>query len=165
MRRAFLAAALLLFATPAFAQQTEMDAAESALRRDMAPSGVSIDRVSPDEIRVSMPSDITFDFNRADVRREFMPRVADLARTLNAHRGMQIEIIGHADAIGSDNYNQLLSERRAQAVGARLIDLGVAFYRISASGRGEWSPVAGNDTEWGRARNRRVEVRILASPK
>jgi len=165
MRRAILAAAFLLFAAPAFAQQTEMDAAESALRRDMAPSGVTVERVAPDEIRVSMPSDITFDFNRAELRREFMPRVADLARTLNAHRGMGIEIIGHADATGSDQYNQVLSERRAQAVGARLMDLGVAFNRIQASGRGEWVPVAGNDTEWGRARNRRVEVRITSSRK
>jgi outer membrane protein OmpA-like peptidoglycan-associated protein len=161
MRRALIAAAILLAsAAPAFAQQTEMDAAESALRSEMAPAGVAVDRVSPNEIRVTMPSDITFDFNRADVRSEFAPRVASLARTLNQHRGMRIEIIGHADAIGSDQYNQELSERRARAVGASLLDYGVSFDRISASGRGEWSPVASNDNEWGRARNRRVEIRI-----
>jgi len=160
MRRAILAAAFFAFAAPAFAQNTEMDAAESALRREMAPAGVSVDRVSPDEIRLVMPSDITFDFNRADVRREFMPRVADLARTLNAHRGMSIEIVGHADAIGSDDYNQALSERRARSVGVRLLDYGVAFERISASGRGEWAPIASNDSDWGRARNRRVDVHI-----
>ena len=73
---------------------------------------------------------------------------------------MRIEIIGHADAIGSDQYNQELSERRARAVGASLLDYGVGFDRISASGRGEWSPIASNDNEWGRARNRRVEIRI-----
>ena len=68
MRSAFIAAALVLFAAaPAFAQ-TEMDAAERALRTEMAPAGVAVDRVSPNEIRVTMPSDITFDFNRADVR-------------------------------------------------------------------------------------------------
>lgn len=160
MRSAFIAAALvLLAAAPAFAQ-TEMDAAERALRTEMAPAGVAVDRVSPNEIRVTMPSDITFDFNRADVRSEFAPRVASLARTLNQHRGMRIEIIGHADAIGSDQYNQALSERRARAVGASLLDYGVGFDRISASGRGEWSPVAPNDSEWGRSRNRRVEIRI-----
>lgn len=162
MRRALIAAVVLAIAAPAFAQQSEMDAAESALRRDMAPAGVAVERVSPDEVRLSMPSDITFDFDRAELRREFAPRVAQLARTLNSYPRMSIEIVGHADALGPDQYNQDLSERRAQAVGARLMDYGVAFQRIAASGRGEWSPIAGNDTEWGRARNRRVEVRILS---
>ncbi|MBY0569374.1 MAG: OmpA family protein [Hyphomonadaceae bacterium] len=161
MRLALIAAAILMFsAAPAFAQQSEMDAAERALRTEMAPAGVAVDRVSPNEIRVTMPSDITFDFNRADVRSEFAPRVAGLARTLNQHGGMRIEIIGHADAIGSDQYNQDLSERRARAVGSQLMDYGVGFSRINASGRGEWSPVAPNDTEYGRAQNRRVEIRI-----
>jgi len=161
MRSALIAAAFVLFsAASAFAQQTEMDAAESALRSEMAPAGVAVDRVSPNEIRVTMPSDITFDFNRADVRSEFAPRVAGLARTLNQHRGMRIEIIGHADAIGSDQYNQELSERRARAVGAHLLNYGVGFERILASGRGEWAPVAPNDSEYNRARNRRVEIRI-----
>ena len=160
MRRALIAATLFLFASPAFAQNAEMDAAESELRRDMAPAGVTVERVAPDEVRLIMPSDITFDFDRADVRYEFMPRIADLARTLNAHPRMSIAIIGHADAIGSDGYNQALSERRARAVGARLMDYGVGYHRISASGRGEWAPVASNDTPWGRARNRRVEISI-----
>lgn len=161
MRLALIAAAIFMFsAAPALAQQSEMDAAERALRTEMAPAGVAVDRVSPNEIRVTMPSDITFDFNRADVRSEFAPRVASLARTLNQHRGMRIEIIGHADAIGSDQYNQDLSERRARAVGSQLMDYGVGFSRINASGRGEWSPVAPNDTEYGRAQNRRVEIRI-----
>jgi outer membrane protein OmpA-like peptidoglycan-associated protein len=163
MRRATIAVLFLVFATPAFAQNAQMDAAESALRRDMAPAGVAVERVSPDEIRLVMPSDITFDFDRAEVRREFMPRVADLARTLNAYPGMAIDIVGHADAIGSDAYNQALSERRARAVGAHLMEYGVGFSRIAASGRGEWAPIASNDTSWGRARNRRVEVRILAA--
>ncbi len=164
MRRAILAAAFLAFTAPAFAQ-TEMDRAETELRRDMAPAGVAVERVSPDEIRLSMPSDITFDFDRANVRREFMPRIGDLARTLVSYPGMNVEIIGHADALGSDNYNQDLSERRARSVGARLIDYGVPFERIAASGRGEWEPIASNANEWGRARNRRVEIRIQSKLK
>lgn len=165
MRRAILAAALLTFAAPALAQQTDMDRAESELRRDMAPAGVVMERLAPDEIRLSMPSDITFDFDRAQVRREFMPRIDALARSLMSFPGMSVEIIGHADALGSDGYNQDLSERRARAVGARLIDDGVAFGRIGASGRGEWAPIASNADEWGRARNRRVEIRIQSKPK
>jgi outer membrane protein OmpA-like peptidoglycan-associated protein len=97
------------------------------------------------------------------VRREFMPRINDLARTLNSRPFISVQIIGHADALGSDAYNQELSERRAQAVGARLLDYGVPFSRIDATGRGEWEPIATNATEWGRARNRRVEIRLLAA--
>lgn len=164
MRFLFLAAALFIAANaPTQAQDTQaVDRAESQLRRDLAPAGVSIERAAPDEIILRMPSDITFDFDRAHVRREFMPRVADLARTLLSHPGLSIGIVGHADALGSDDYNQDLSVRRARAVGAALMDFGVPYRRIEASGRGEWEPIDSNATEWGRARNRRVEVRLKA---
>jgi len=165
MRRAILAAAFLALASPAFAQQTEMDRAESELRTQMAPAGVAVERVSRDEVRLTMPNDITFDFDSSDVKREFMPRIRSLANTLNSYPSMSIEIIGHADARGSDAYNQALSERRASAVGMRLVNFGVEFDRITPTGRGEWSPVATNETDWGRAQNRRVEVRILQDNK
>jgi outer membrane protein OmpA-like peptidoglycan-associated protein len=89
-----------------------------------------------------------------------MPRLRDLARTLARHPGVSVNIVGHADAIGSDAYNQELSERRARSVGAALIDYGVQWQRVEATGRGEWEPIATNATEWGRARNRRVEISI-----
>ena len=72
---------------------------------------------------------------------------------------------GHADAIGSDDYNQRLSERRAHSVGSALMDFGVDYGRIETSGRGEWEPIASNDSEWGRARNRRVEIHLKPSRK
>lgn len=156
---AFVAASF----TPAFAQQSEMDRAERELRDSMAPAasqGAVVERVSPDEVRVRMPSDITFDFNRADVKREFMPRIADLARTLNRYPRMSISIVGHADAIGSDEYNHRLSERRAWSVSEVLEQFGVPDRRIRTSGEGEWSPIATNSTEWGRAQNRRVEISV-----
>jgi outer membrane protein OmpA-like peptidoglycan-associated protein len=165
MRFMFAAAALLL-ATPVFAQESpeaQMSRAESELR-DALPetSGVAIERVAPDEVRLRMPSDITFGFNRADVRYEFMPRIRDVARTLRNYPGMSVVIIGHADAIGSDTYNQELSERRARAVGAVLMDHGIVYNRLAARGMGEWEPIASNASEWGRAQNRRVEIRIKA---
>jgi outer membrane protein OmpA-like peptidoglycan-associated protein len=166
MRFAVLAFALLtLAAAPALAQQTDMDRAERELRDAMAPAasaGATVTRVAPDEIRVRMPSDITFDFNRAEVRYEFMPRIHDLARTLTRHPNVRVNIIGHADAIGSDAYNQELSERRARSVGAALINNGVQWQRIEAVGRGEWEPIASNASDWGRAQNRRVEIRVSA---
>jgi outer membrane protein OmpA-like peptidoglycan-associated protein len=167
MRFAAFAFALFAFAAaPALAQETEMDRAERELRDAVAPmasQGAAVERVAPDEIRVHMPSDITFDFNRAELRYEFMPRIRELASTLRRYPGMSVDVIGHADAIGPDAYNQELSERRARAVGAALIDYGVQWQRIGASGRGEWEPIASNASEWGRARNRRVEIRIKAA--
>jgi outer membrane protein OmpA-like peptidoglycan-associated protein len=166
----FFIAAIVLCASalaPAAAQtvEEEMSRAESELRDTMAPAGVTIERTAPDEIRLRMPSDITFAFNRADVRRAFIPRVNDLARTLNAYPFMSIAIIGHADAIGSDAYNQTLSERRARSVAALLADFGVPRRRMETSGLGEWSPIASNADEWGRAQNRRVEIRLSAKRK
>ena len=167
MRFLFVALALIAAPATAFAQdhEAEMSRAETELRDSMAPAGVAVDRVAPNEIRLRMPSDITFDFNRADVKREFLPRIHDLSRTLNRNTFMQIAIIGHADAIGGDDYNQMLSERRARSVGAALMEDGVSYGRIEVSGRGEWEPIASNDNDWGRARNRRVEIRLTSKPK
>jgi outer membrane protein OmpA-like peptidoglycan-associated protein len=168
MRSFILAAALFCAsAAPAFAQaQTEMDRAEQDLR-SAAPqsSGATVERRSRDEIVVSMPSDITFAFNSADVRYQFEPIIRNLAQTLDRYPGLTIDIVGHADAIGSDDYNQRLSERRAHSVGSALMDFGVDYGRIETSGRGEWEPIASNDSEWGRARNRRVEIHLKPNRK
>ena len=164
----FLLAAAVLFAfvaTQSRAQENELDRAQAELSTAPAMAGVAVERRSADELVVTMPSDITFEFNRADVRNQFMPTIRQLARTLESHPGLRIEIVGHADAVGSDDYNQALSERRADAVGARLMDYGVPYRRIAASGRGEWEPIATNATEWGRARNRRVEIHLSTDKK
>ncbi len=164
MRVAVLAAAFFAASfAPAFAQDSEMDRAEREMRDAMAPAasqGATVERVSPDEVRVRMPSDVTFDFNRADVRTEFMPHIADLARTLTRYPNMSVSIIGHADAIGSDEYNHRLSERRAWSVSEVLTQFGVEHRRIATTGMGEWSPIASNANEWGRAQNRRVEISV-----
>ncbi|MCX7359986.1 MAG: OmpA family protein [Alphaproteobacteria bacterium] len=163
MRVALLAFAFLAASVSAAFAQDEMDRAERELRDAMAPAasqGAMVERVSPDEVRVRMPSDITFDFNRADLKYEFVPRVTDLARTLNRYPNMTVSVVGHADAIGSDDYNYRLSERRAYSVSEALSQYGVDRYRIRASGMGEMSPVATNATEWGRAQNRRVEISV-----
>lgn len=163
MRLAVLTIALFAIAAPSFAQESEMDRAESEIRDSMASSGVTVERAAPDELRLRMPSDITFDFNRAEVRYEFMPHIRDLARTLARYPAMSVEVVGHADAIGSDDYNQALSERRARSVGAALMTYGVAYQSLDVRGMGEWAPIAPNSTEWGRAQNRRVEIHIKAA--
>lgn len=160
MRFVIAALALLFTAAPALAQESEMDRAEAEMRSSMAPAGASVDRVAPDEVRVVMPSDITFDFNRAEVRYEFVRHLQGLAQTLSRYPSMSVTVVGHADAIGSDGYNQQLSERRAYSVSDVLRRYGVDYRRIAASGRGEWEPIASNGDEWGRARNRRVEISV-----
>ncbi|MEZ5956258.1 MAG: OmpA family protein [Hyphomonadaceae bacterium] len=163
MRVAILATIFFAASFSAAFAQDEMDRAERELRDAMAPAaqaGATVERVSPDEVRVRMPSDITFDFNRADVKYAFVPRIADLARTLNRYPNMSVSITGLADAIGSDEYNHRLSERRALSVSDVLQQFGVDNYRIRTSGMGEWAPIATNATDWGRARNRRVEISV-----
>ncbi len=163
MRVVFIAAAFFAVSFSSAFAQNDMDRAERDLRDAMAPSasqGAVVERVSPNEVRVRMPSDITFDFNRADLKYEFMPRVSDLARTLSRYPGMLVSVVGHADAIGSDEYNRRLSERRAWSVGEALEQYGVPRGRISTSGMGELSPIATNATDWGRAQNRRVEISV-----
>lgn len=163
MRVALIAVAFLAASFSSAFAQDDMDRAERELRDAIAPAasaGATVERVSPDEVRVRMPSDITFDFNRADVKRVFVPRISDLARTLNRYPGMSVRITGHADAIGSDEYNRRLSERRAWSVSEVLSQYGVDRYRMRTEGAGEWSPIATNATEWGRARNRRVEISV-----
>ena len=110
-----------------------------------------------------MPSDITFDFNRANVRYEFTPQIRQLAQTLSRYPGMSVTIIGHADAIGSDEYNLRLSERRARSVADALTDYGVGYRRIDTDGAGEFEPIATNANEWGRAQNRRVEIQVVSN--
>jgi outer membrane protein OmpA-like peptidoglycan-associated protein len=73
---------------------------------------------------------------------------------------VSIKVIGHTDSQGSDAYNQKLSERRASSVAAYLLSQGVAPNKLTSEGRGESQPVADNDTEEGRAQNRRVELHI-----
>ncbi len=166
MRSVFIALAFVaLSAAPALAQQSEMDRAERELRDTMAPSasaGASVERVSPTEVRVRMPSDITFDFNRANVRYEFTPQIRQLAQTLSRYSNMSVTIVGHADAIGGDEYNLRLSERRARSVADALTDYGVGYRRIDTTGMGELEPIATNANEWGRAQNRRVEIRVAS---
>lgn len=166
MRSLLIAFALVAAsAAPAFAQEAQMDRAERELRDAIAPSasaGATVERVSPTEVRVRMPSDITFDFNRANVRYEFTPQIRQLARTLARYPNMSVTIIGHADAIGSDDYNLRLSQRRARSVADALGDYGVGYRRIDTEGMGEFEPIATNANEWGRAQNRRVEIRVAS---
>lgn len=136
------------------------DRQEAALRRQMAGTGVEVERQG-DNIMLNMPSGITFDFDRYDLKSEFRPVLDNLASTLNEYNQTRIEVTGHTDSKGTDAYNQTLSQNRANAVAGYLGGRGVASSRMVVSGAGETRPVASNDTESGRAQNRRVEITLV----
>lgn len=139
-----------------------MDRQEAALRERMRGTGVAVTRTAENEIALTMPSDITFAFDRADVQPQFMGAIQSVARNLADFSSTTVDVVGHTDSIGSDAYNQGLSQRRADSVARALIGNGVQPVRIVAVGRGETQPVASNASEAGRAQNRRVELRVRA---
>ena len=103
-------------------------------------------------------SDVLFDFDRADLKPGARERLARVAGILSSHPTLKIEIEGHTDAVGSDNYNQGLSERRAASVSSYLREQAIGQAIASTQGFGESRPVATNGTAEGRQQNRRVEI-------
>jgi outer membrane protein OmpA-like peptidoglycan-associated protein len=134
-----------------------MDRQQEELARELAGTGIDVQRQG-DNIVLNMPGDITFAFDRSDIQPQFNPVLDDVGRTLAQYNQTTVEVTGHADSTGADAYNQRLSEDRARAVANALIGRGVASNRIYVAGRGESMPIAGNDSEEGRSRNRRVEI-------
>lgn len=104
---------------------------------------------------------VNFDFNKATIRADARPVLDEAIRALQDERDVNVAVEGHTDAIGSDAYNERLSERRANAVADYLVHGGIARSRMSVQGFGESRPVASNTTEDGRAQNRRVELHVL----
>ena len=103
---------------------------------------------------------VNFDFDKSTIRSDGKSVLDEAIRTLKEEPGITVSVEGHTDSVGSDAYNQGLSERRANAVADHLAEGGVARRRMSTVGFGEAKPVASNETEDGRAQNRRVEFRI-----
>jgi OOP family OmpA-OmpF porin len=102
---------------------------------------------------------ITFDFDKADIRPESKPQLDQIGKLLTEHADVKLAITGHTDNQGAADYNQKLSQRRAEAIVAVLVGgYGIAADRLSAQGMGASSPLASNDNEDGRAKNRRVEL-------
>jgi outer membrane protein OmpA-like peptidoglycan-associated protein len=136
------------------------DRQEAELRQRMAGTGVEVVRQG-DNITLNMPGAITFDFDSSDIKPEFRPVLDNVARTLAEFNQTIVEVAGHTDSVGSDSYNQALSERRASAVASFLGSRGVMQQRMIVVGAGESRPIASNNTEAGRAQNRRVEITLV----
>lgn len=114
-------------------------------------------------IIVKFDSGILFDVNKSDLKTVARTNIENLSTSLKNNPETTILIVGHTDATGSDDYNKRLSERRAGAVKAYAQSQGISEMRLSTEGRGENEPIADNDTETGRAQNRRVEIVIVAN--
>ena len=136
------------------------DRQEAELRRETAGTGIDVSR-DGDVIKLNLPDGVTFDFARYELKPQFYPALNTVAGTLREYHQTIVEVSGHTDSVGSDAANQTLSERRANAVAAYLTGQGVQQSRLEVVGMGERYPVASNDTDSGRALNRRVEIRLL----
>ncbi|MNO99827.1 Outer membrane porin F precursor [compost metagenome] len=101
-----------------------------------------------------------FAFDSAELTPAAQQRLQSLLPTLNEPAVMRVRVVGHTDSVGSDSYNQGLSERRASSVAEYLIGQGLAPNKVTSQGRGESEPVTENDTDEGRAHNRRVELHL-----
>jgi outer membrane protein OmpA-like peptidoglycan-associated protein len=109
-------------------------------------------------------SDVLFDTARHTLRPGAREKLARVAGIILAHPGLNLEVEGHTDSVGSDSYNQGLSERRAESVRDYLVQQGIARDTITAHGFGESVPVTSNDNAAGRQRNRRVELVVSGEP-
>ncbi|HJQ09904.1 MAG TPA: OmpA family protein [Gemmatimonadaceae bacterium] len=138
----------------------QMDQQAKELQQNIP--GATITRVG-EGIAVSFPSGILFPFNSTEILPAGKDNLRQLASSLDQYPNSDILIVGHTDSVGTDAYNQDLSQRRAQSASAYLQSLGVAASRLQTAGRGESEPITSNDTDEGRQRNRRVEIAIYAS--
>ncbi|MGE7206040.1 OmpA family protein [Sphingomonas sp. NPDC019816] len=137
-----------------------MDKQERDLRARTAGTDVQVVRQG-DDLLLNLPSGITFAYNSSQVQPQFRQTLDQVADILSQYKQTYIDVYGHTDSTGSDAYNQRLSEQRAVSVADYLASRGVQSARIGTRGFGESQPIASNDTEEGRAANRRVEIKIV----
>jgi outer membrane protein OmpA-like peptidoglycan-associated protein len=137
-----------------------MDRQEAKLRAELERTGVSVTR-NGDNITLNMPGNITFATNSADLNSSFYDVLNSVSMVLAEFDQTVIEIAGHTDSTGSEQYNQSLSERRASSVASYLGTRNIRTDRIITVGAGETRPIATNDTDAGRQANRRVELTLV----
>jgi outer membrane protein OmpA-like peptidoglycan-associated protein len=137
-----------------------MDNQEAKLRERLRGTGVSVTRVG-DNIILNMPSNITFDTDRADIKPQFYETLNSVALVLREFNQTLVDVNGHTDSDGSADYNYELSRERASSVARYLVAQQLNPQRFSVQGFGESQPIASNSTAAGKAQNRRVEIQIV----
>jgi outer membrane protein OmpA-like peptidoglycan-associated protein len=131
---------------------------KAAMERATMGSGVQVSQTTDNQLKLNIPSDISFDTGRADIKPNLRPILDQFASGLSGQPNTEVRIIGHTDNTGSDATNDALSVQRAQSARQYLAARGVDANRIVIAGRGEREPIADNSSDAGRARNRRVEI-------
>ncbi len=137
-----------------------MDVQEAKLRQKMAGTGVSVTRIG-NNITLNMPGNITFATASADLNADFFRVLNGVSEVVSEYEQTLVEVAGHTDSRGSAEYNQALSERRADSVAAYMESQGIMPLRVITVGMGEDRPVADNSTADGQTLNRRVELTLV----
>lgn len=136
----------------------QMEDKKRQMERATAGTGTVVAQTADNQLRLSIPSDISFASGQDEIAPRLMPILDQFAQGLNQQPAMEVRIVGHTDSTGSDAINLPLSVQRAQSARDYLVSRGVAASRISIDGRGAREPIADNSTEAGRARNRRIDI-------
>jgi outer membrane protein OmpA-like peptidoglycan-associated protein len=121
-------------------------------------TGIGVTQTANNQLKLDIPSDISFDTGRSEIKGNFAPVLDRFAAGLRDNPNTDVHIVGHTDSTGSDAINNPLSVDRATSTRNYLTARGVSASRIEIEGRGSYQPIASNNTEEGRARNRRVEI-------
>lgn len=121
-------------------------------------TGIGVTQTANNQLKLDIPSDISFDTGRSEIKGNFAPVLDRFAAGLRDNPNTDVHIVGHTDSTGSDAINNPLSVDRATSTRNYLTARGVNASRIEIEGRGSYQPIASNNTEEGRARNRRVEI-------
>ncbi|MDD2730435.1 OmpA family protein [Malikia sp.] len=141
-----------------YAWSSRLEQQKRELEASTRGTGVEVTQTADNQLKLHIPSDISFDSGRADIKSNFRSILDDFARGLQNNPNARVSIIGHTDNVGSDAVNDPLSINRAASVRNYLTSRGISSSLISIDGRGEREPIASNDSADGRARNRRVEI-------
>ncbi len=121
-------------------------------------TGIGVSQTADNQLKLDIPSDISFDTGRSDIKGNFAPVLDRFAAGLRDNQNTDVRIVGHTDNTGSDAINNPLSMDRASSTRNYLTSRGVSGSRIRVEGQGSYQPIASNSTADGRARNRRVEI-------
>ena len=140
-----------------------MQEQKAQMEKATAGTGVAVSQTADNRLKLDIPSDISFDVNRADIKSNFRPVLATFAKSLLSNAATTVTIIGHTDSSGTDAINNPLSLNRAASTRDYLVGKGVPSSRIAIDGRGSREPLVPNDTAANKAKNRRVEI-FVAEP-
>ena len=142
-----------------------MQEQKAAMEQATQGSGVRVTQTADNQLKLDIPSDISFDSGRYDIKPNLRPILDRFASTLNQNPVTTVKIIGHTDNTGSAAINEPLSVNRASATRDYLVNRGVAINRIGIDGRGSREAIADNGSASGRAANRRVEIFVAEAPR